>query len=191
MKIILLLLSTSLYAHTIHYYQNPPLKIITLGHPTLKKVAKEVKIDSIQTDQMQTLIDNMIDTMKDAGGVGLAAPQVNHSIRLFVMQPSSMKKAEAVINPMVSYVTELGMKNSREGCLSIPGKSFTVKRYKELKANYYNRDGEYVTEHAKGFRAIVFQHEYDHLNGNLISDTLFPVEIFNESYEFEADTPLM
>jgi len=123
----------------------------------------------------------MIKTMKSAGGVGLAAPQINVSKRLFVMKPSSFKKAEAIINPIIEYIEEAGKKNSTESCLSIPGKSFTVERYKRLHMRYQNRDGVHKAESAKGFRAIVIQHEYDHLNGNMISD------IFLKSLDLDDD----
>jgi peptide deformylase len=181
-----MLLSLNLYAHTIHYYPNAPLEIITIGHPTLTQVAKEVPFQDIQTERIQNLIEDMFVTMEKAGGVGLAAPQVNVSERLFVMKPSMMKSAEAIINPTVDYIQSAGMKKSREGCLSIPGKTYTVKRYRKLNATYFNRYGEQVSEQMKGFRAIVFQHEYDHLNGDLISNFLLPLEYSEVSFEEEG-----
>lgn len=177
MKTILTLFTFSLIAfsligqaHTIHYHAGGPLEIIKIGHPTLTMIAEEIPFDDISVKDTQELIDDMIITMKKAGGVGLAAPQVNVSKRLFVIKPSLFKKAEAIINPTIDYVEDQGTKNSNEGCLSIPGRTFNVTRYNKINVTYFNRQGEYVTESPSGFRAVVFQHEYDHLNGILISD---------------------
>lgn len=156
--------------HTIKIYQGGPLEIITLGHPTLTMVAQDIPLEDIKTEKMQNFIDDMFKMMKNAGGVGLAAPQVNVSKRLFVMKPSFFAKGEAVINPLVNYNSERGQKSSTEGCLSIPGKQFKVKRYKDIDVTYYDRNGEFQAKNLTGFKAIVFQHEYDHLNGILISD---------------------
>ena len=169
--LILFVLNMTLsMAHTMKIYRGGPLKIIEIGHPTLTMVADDIPLADINTEETQNFIDDMIKTMKNAGGVGLAAPQVNVSKRLFVMKPSFFSKAQAVINPLVNYNTDGGTKNSTEGCLSIPGKQFKVKRYKDINVTYYNRRGEYQAENLTGFKAIVFQHEYDHLNGILISD---------------------
>ena len=173
MKLIIstILLTLSLaYSHSMHVYRGGPLEIIKIGHPTLTMVAEDVDLSELETNEMQSFIDDMIKTMKNSGGVGLAAPQVNISKRLFVMKPSFFAKASAVINPLIEYVSESGTKNSSEGCLSIPGKQFKVKRYKEINVSYYDRQGDYQAENLTGFKAIVFQHEYDHLNGILISD---------------------
>jgi len=163
--------SIQCFAHTVNYYPGAPLKIITIGHPTLTQVAEEVPFAEIQSKEIQNLIDDMIVTMKKAGGVGIAASQVNVSKRIFIMKPG--RKPEAIINPTVEYIQSAGTKNSREGCLSIPGKTFKVKRFKNINLSYYKRDGEYVSERATGFRAIVAQHEYDHLNGIMISDFFY------------------
>ncbi|MFT6633371.1 MAG: peptide deformylase [Bacteriovoracaceae bacterium] len=104
------------------------------------------------------------------------------------MKPSIFKKAEAIINPVVEYIDGAGTKTSTEGCLSIPGKQFKVERYRELNLSYYTRDGEFVSEHATGFRAIVAQHEYDHLNGILIADFFFPNFV---PMPITKDVPLM
>ena len=172
---LLLLFTFQASAHSVHSYLGAPLEIIKIGHPTLTMIADEIPYDDIKSEKIQTLIDDMIVTMKKAGGVGLAAPQVNESIRMFVMKPKMFKKAEVIINPTIEYIESAGKKDSNEGCLSIPGKTFTVERYKTINLAYYNRSGEFVTERATGFRAIVAQHEYDHLNGILISDFFLPI----------------
>lgn len=183
MKAILFLsLISSAFAHTMKIYRGGPLEIITLGHPTLKMVADEVHHEDINTSKMQNFIDDMFKTMKNAGGVGLAAPQVNVSKRMFVMKPSFFQKPQAVINPTIDYNSAAGTKNSSEGCLSIPGKTFKVKRYKDINVTYFNRHGDYQAENLTGFKAIVFQHEFDHLNGILISD-FFTEYIYDEELE--------
>ena len=183
------LFSSHAYSHVIRQYPDAPLRIITVGHPTLGLQAKEVNFEEIATGEFQAFADDMISTMKEAGGVGLAAPQVNVSKRMFVMKPSSFKRAEVIINPFVKYLESKGTKSSREGCLSIPGKTFKVKRYKQIQVSYIDRHGEHHSEKAKGFRAIVFQHEYDHLNGTLISD--FFSKMFDKEDDFTFFYPLM
>lgn len=177
------------YSHTLHYYPEAPLEVITIGHPTLSQIATEVDLDEILTPEFQQFLDDLTETMKKAGGVGIAAPQVNVSKRVFIMKSSWFKDPEAIINPVVEYIESKGTKNSTEGCLSIPGKQYKVKRYKEINLSYYNRDAEFVSERATGFRAIVAQHEYDHLNGVLIADFLYPE--LQEGEPREADNPLM
>jgi peptide deformylase len=166
------------------------LDIIQLGHPTLRQTARELTPSEVRSPEMQTLIDDMIHTMKQAGGVGLAAPQVNKSLRLFVMKSGTFSRPEVVINPVVDYLEEHGQQDSVEGCLSIPGRSLRVRRYKRLHMSYLNRRGEHVVEEVKGFRAIISQHEYDHLNGVLIVDL---IDQANEYLDFAAyaNAPLM
>jgi len=171
---IILLLSINFQnAQAVLKTTDTPLEIILIGHPTLLLQAEELNELEVQDEKFQTFIDDMMITMKKAGGVGLAGPQVNISKRIFVIKPSSFKKAEVFINPVVEYIDEKGKKMSTEGCLSIPGKQFKVERYKEINIRYENRFGKVISEKAKGFRAIVIQHEYDHLNGVLISDIFY------------------
>ena len=166
------------------------LEIIQIGHPTLRELARELTMDEIRSPEVQGLIDDMVFTMKKAGGVGLAAPQVNQSLRLFVMKSGLRVPLTIVINPKVEYIEAEGKQDSIEGCLSIPGRSVKVKRFKKLHMSYLNRDGEYISEEVKGFKAIISQHEYDHLNGVLITDIM---EQLNSVWDFAeyADAPLM
>lgn len=184
MYFIFALISLSTFAHTLSHYPDAPLEIIKVGHPTLRLTAESVSTQEIESEEFQKLIDDLIITMKDASGVGLAAPQVNISKRLFVMKPSMFKKAEAIINPVVEYLVDYGTKISTEGCLSIPGKQFKVERYKKLHIHYQDRKGDDRFEKASGFRAVVIQHEYDHLNGNLISDIFLKSLNLEDDFEF-------
>ena len=166
------------------------LNIIQLGHPTLREIARELTLEEIRSPEIQTLIDDMVYTMKKASGVGLAAPQVNQSLRLFVMKSGLRVPLTIVINPKVEYLEEEGQQDSTEGCLSIPGQTVRVKRFKKLRMSYLNRHGVEVFEEVRGFKAIISQHEYDHLNGVLITDL---VEQLNASWDPAdyASAPLM
>lgn len=146
------------------------LPIMMLGNPVLRQTARELTQAEITSPEIQQLIDDMIVTMKKNSGVGLAAPQVDKSLRLFVMKSWPGVPLTVVINPRLEYLEEEGKKQSTEGCLSIPGRSLTVSRFKKLHMTYFNRKGEFITEEASGFKAIISQHEYDHLNGVLIVD---------------------
>lgn len=173
LSILLLLQFNSALANSPLINGDTPLDIILIGHPTLLLQAEKLDESEVSTEKFQKFIDDMMVTMKKAGGVGLAGPQVNISKRLFVIKPSVFKKAEVMINPVIEYLEDKGKKMSTEGCLSIPGKQFSVERYKEINIRYEDRHGNTKYEHAKGFRAIVMQHEYDHLNGVLISDIFY------------------
>lgn len=166
------------------------LEIIKIGNPVLRAQAREIDFAAISDPKFQKLVDDMIYTMGKAGGVGLAAPQVNESIRMFVMKSWPGVPLTVVINPKIDYVEEEGMKNSTEGCLSIPGKSLRVKRYKKIHISYFDRSGKYISKEMSGFGAVIAQHEYDHLNGVLIVDL---IEQMNEMLNFTGFTnaPLM
>lgn len=159
------------------------LPIMLIGNPVLRQTARELTLAEISSPETQELIDDMIFTMKKAGGVGLAAPQVNQSLRLFVMKSWPGVPLTVVINPRIEYIEREGKKQSSEGCLSIPGSTLTVPRYKRIHLSYYDRNGEFITEEVGGFKAIISQHEYDHLNGVLIVDL---VEQMLEVFDWEA-----
>lgn len=154
-------------------------KIVTLPASVLRKKARP--IDKFDKD-LQTLIEDMVDTMRDAPGVGLAAPQVGISERLIVVeyadQPEVAEGEEykevkpklyVMINPEIvksSTETELGV----EGCLSIPGLVGEVERFYEIQVKGLNRRGQPMKVRAKGWLARIFQHEIDHLNGVVFPD---------------------
>lgn len=187
MKIILLLLSISL---SLPLFAGERLEIMKIGNPILRAQAREIDFASLSDPKFQKLVDDMIFTMKKAGGVGLAAPQVNESIRMFVMKSWPSVPLTVVINPTIDYIEEEGMKNSTEGCLSIPGKSLRVKRYKKIHISYFDRKGKHISTEMSGFGAVIAQHEYDHLNGVLIVDL---VEQMNQLMNVSGYTnaPLM
>ncbi|HTX55613.1 MAG TPA: peptide deformylase [Candidatus Acidoferrales bacterium] len=144
-------------------------EIITDGHPTLRKVAKKVDPKEIADPLFQQLIDDMFETMYHAPGVGLAAPQVNVSKRLFVIDVQDDTHAPAVvINPKIE-VAEQEVELT-EGCLSVPGYVGEITRFQHLAVTGLDRNGEKIRLEGEGLFAQCLQHEIDHLNGVLYVD---------------------
>lgn len=140
------------------------------GETALREIAQEVdKID----DEILEILDNMVETMHSAKGVGLAAPQVGISKRIFVCDQGD-GVVRKVINPVITPLTEKLM-DYEEGCLSVPGIYKKVQRPEKIKIEYLNEKGESVTEEVEGFLAIIMQHEYDHLNAVLFVDRVSPM----------------
>ncbi len=153
------------------------LEIAELGNPVLRKRAEEV--DNLQGQAFQALIDDLIATAFDANGVGIAAPQVSESRRVFIMSshpnaryPNAPKmKPTAIINPEIIFNSDETVKDW-EGCLSIPGIRGIVSRHKFIRARYFLRNGIEEEREFSDFVARIFQHEYDHINGVLFIDRL-------------------
>jgi len=150
--------------------------IVAFGYPVLKERA--VEIPSI-TDDIKQLVEDMFETMYNASGVGLAAPQIGKGIRLFVIDAEPMDEEKlkgakiAFINPL--KIAENGeLWPYEEGCLSLPGIREEVKRPEQITLQYQTPDGEIKTETFTGMLARVVQHEYDHLEGKLFIDYLSP-----------------
>ncbi|MBY0529019.1 MAG: peptide deformylase [Rhabdochlamydiaceae bacterium] len=150
------------------------------GDPILRKKADPILEIS---DEIKKLIDEMIETMDGCDGIGLAAPQVHHSIQLFIIrEPSEDENGEIAwgdvkvfINPVLSSFSEEKWSLS-EGCLSIPSIHFDVERPKELTVEYTNLEGNRVQERCSMMKARVIMHEYDHLQGVLFIDHLSATE---------------
>ncbi|MEX0720927.1 MAG: peptide deformylase [Balneolaceae bacterium] len=151
------------------------LPIVTYNDPILRKKTEAVKEN---TPELQTLIDNMLETMYNADGVGLAAPQVGKSLKLFVMDTDAMIEEDEVpygsmvfINPII--LEKKGDKISmEEGCLSIPEVNDKVFRPETIVIEYSDRDFNKQRLEAGGWTSRVIQHEYDHLEGVLFLDHL-------------------
>jgi peptide deformylase len=168
-------------------------KIVTPPEPVLREKAHKVRAF---TSELQTLIDDMIETMRDAPGVGLAAPQVGVSRRVIVVEygegdedpdgEPKPKKLFAVVNPeIVRHSKEAIVGN--EGCLSIPGYYGEVERYEWVTVKGYNRHGDAFRLKADGWLARIFQHEVDHTNGILFIDRATQVwEITDEDQAMEG-----
>lgn len=163
-------------------------EILADGHPTLRKVAKKVDPKEIREPLFQQLIDDMFETMYAAPGVGLAAPQVNVSKRLFVMDVHDDEHEPAVvINPKVEDLSE--EVELREGCLSVPGMVGEIVRYKHAVVTGLDRYGEKIRIEGDGLLAQCIQHEVDHLDGKLYIDraqNLRPVQSEEEEEAAEV-----
>ena len=150
------------------------LPICVYGHPALRKMAKEV---SLNEPELQKLIDEMFETMYNAEGVGLAAPQIGRSLQFFIIDTHGFKETypeteeikEVFINPIVEDT--LGDDFTfNEGCLSLPEVREDITRKSEIIITYTNRIGLRDTKHFKGLVARVILHEMDHLKGGIFTD---------------------
>jgi len=144
------------------------LEILEFPDPQLRK--KAVPIETVN-DSIQSLVDDMFETMREAKGVGLAATQVNVQKRIVVMDVSEDKDEPiCLINPEI-YEKE-GLEESEEGCLSVPGFFENVVRAEKIKVRALDRNGEPIDMEADGLLAVCVQHEIDHLEGKLFVDYL-------------------
>lgn len=144
-------------------------QIITYPAKSLREPSKEVAAEKIGTPEYQGLFDVMIYTMQQAQGVGLAAPQVGRNERVIIVEMKSGPKI--FINPKIIQRSD-ATAASEEGCLSLPGVWGLVERAKKISIEALNRYGRRVEIRAKGFEAIKFQHEIDHLDGILFIDKI-------------------
>lgn len=140
------------------------LKILKIGDETLRKVSR--KVDTI-TPRINTLIDDMIETMRDADGCGLAAPQVGVLRRIVVVEVEQGKPI-VLINPKI--IAQAGVQEEIEGCLSVPGKSGKTRRPKHVTVRAMGRDGKEFEVSGSDLLARAFCHELDHLDGKLYID---------------------
>ena len=155
------------------------LKVARLGHPVLRKVAKSLSRDELRSAANQRLIDDMIETMKEYDGVGLAADQVHQSTQIAVLEvadnPRYPKKPAVpltvLVNPRITPLTD-EMEEDWEGCLSIPDVRGRVPRFKSIQVEAWDRKGVALRFVASGFHARVIQHEWDHLNGKVYLDRM-------------------
>ena len=157
--------------------------IVAFGDPVLKAEADEIEKDY---PELEKLISDMWETMYEADGVGLAAPQIGESIRLFVADGSPFGEGEGgdpdcvgfkrvMINPVIFEESE-ETSVMEEGCLSIPGVREEVTRPVAIKIEYFDENWELVEEELSGIAARIVQHEYDHLDGVMIPDHISPIK---------------
>lgn len=149
------------------------LPILCYPDPRLHKVAKPVQtVDA----RLHKLIDDMIETMYEAGGIGLAATQIDVHERLVVIDTSEERNQPMVlINPEITWMNEERVKGE-EGCLSVPGIYDGVERATQVKVTAMDRDGQSRTIEAEGMLAICIQHEMDHLMGKVFVEYLSPLK---------------
>ena len=149
------------------------LPLVTLPTASLRERSVEVDPKAIGTPEFQLFLDELIETMFVEDGVGIASPQVGRNERIFIVNEKAGPKA--YINPTVTPVGN-GEQDSEEGCLSVPGVWGMVKRAKKVHVQALDRHARRVDFDAKGFMAVVFQHEFDHLNGVLFIDKAYKTE---------------
>ena len=151
------------------------LKVARMGHPVLRERARPLDKSDIRNAAIQKLIDDMIDTMHEYHGVGLAAPQVHEGLRMFVAMldedPGAKSEAAVIINPEI-VANGAGMEEGWEGCLSIPDIRGMVPRYTDIRLKALDRTGRSIELPLKDFPARVAQHETDHLDGVLFFDRM-------------------
>ena len=165
-----------------------PLEIVQAGHPVLREQGRELTREEISSPSIQQLIELMRETMHDAPGVGLAAPQIGESLQLAVIEDKaeylrdlsaeqlarlqrSAIPFHAIINPKLSFLDNSSAQFF-EGCLSVEGYQAVVDRALNVRVECLNERGEEVTINAQGWYARILQHEIDHLNGILYVDRM-------------------
>jgi peptide deformylase len=170
------------------------LKVARMGHPVLRAKARALSAAEIRSPEVQRLIDDMFDTMREYQGVGLAAPQVHESVRIFVAGFAADDEDEeerddrdvplmALINPEITPVGREQVEDW-EGCLSIPDIRGRVPRARQISVRAYDRAGKRIEMKASGFTARVIQHETDHLDGVLFFDRMARFETLTFLEEF-------
>lgn len=174
-------------------------KVIRMGHPTLREVAKPVTMEELHSAEFKQLLIDMYDTMKVEGGIGIAAPQINVSkqVTLIELPENNDRYGDldgtplmVIINPEIKYLTEENQ-GFWEGCLSVPGLRGFVERPKKIQVDYINEHGDKKQIVAEDFLATVFQHELDHLFGKLYIDRITDTTkiTYNEEYSEFVNPP--
>lgn len=154
------------------------LKVARMGHPVLRTPARTLEQSEIRSPAIQTLIDDMLETMQEYQGLGLAAPQVHHDLRLFVAgfdRDDESFPPSVVINPEITPIGTTVV-DAWEGCLSIPDIRGRVPRHYEVRVRAFDRKGKLFELNARGLASRVVQHENDHLSGVLFLDRMKSLE---------------
>ena len=163
------------------------LKVGRLGHPVLRMESKRLPEEALSSPAIQTLIDNMMHTMVEYSGVGLAAPQVHESLAIAVIEshgPRGDIPMTVLINPDVTILDEEILEDW-EGCLSIPDMRGRVPRWRKLRVNALDRHGNRLEFTAEDFAARVIQHEFDHLMGKVYLDRMRDFKALTHLAEFQ------
>jgi peptide deformylase len=180
-------------------------KIAQLGEPILRQQARPLELSDLKTPRIVDLIHDLIDTMRDSDGVGLAAPQVYESLRLCVIEAQANPRypgtatipLTVLVNPIVTPIIESTsnsfepkeMIHVYEGCLSVTGLRGRVTRRRRVRVNAFDASGRALDSIWEGFAAVVVQHETDHLNGTLFIDHVQP-KTLTFLREFERHVPI-
>jgi peptide deformylase len=158
------------------------LKIATIGEPVLRVPARDLSVDELKSARWQTFIDDLIETMRDADGAGLAAPQVFEGVRVAAIEVKGNNPRypykppiplTVIVNPRITPVGDENFDNY-EGCLSVPDLRGMVKRYARIRVQYLDRTGAPHDVEVAGVTAGTYQHECDHLDGKIFVDRADP-----------------
>jgi len=163
------------------------LKVCHLGHPVLRKESRRVSPNSLASAGIQKLIDDMLETMVEYYGVGLAAPQIHESLAIAVIEshgPRGTIPMTVLVNPEVTVLDE-ELIEDWEGCLSIPEFRGRVPRWRKLRVDALDRNGKKIKITAEGFFARVIQHEFDHLMGKVYLDRMPDLKTLSHLAEFQ------
>jgi peptide deformylase len=166
--------------------------ILHVGNPLLRERSRELTRDELAAPQMQQLIDDLIDTMHDANGAGIAAPQVGELVRIATIEVTSNPRypykppipLTVVVNPVVEFLDD-ELVDVNEGCLSVPNMRGNVMRHVNIRVRYWDRHGVEHDEVKRGLTAGTFQHELDHLDGQLFLDRVFDTSTLSTWEQFE------
>jgi peptide deformylase len=168
------------------------LPVVTIGDPVLRERAREVTPEELASPEVQRLIDDMIDTMRAAGGAGLAANQVGDLRRVAVIEVDNNPRypykppipLTVIVNPSIEPVGDETVAIN-EGCLSVPDLRGTLDRYVTVRVRWLDRDGAEHDELRRGLTAGTFQHEVDHLDGILFLDRVTDTTTLTTWEQFE------
>jgi peptide deformylase len=169
------------------------LKVARMGHPVLRQHARDLTPDEIRSPEIQRLIEDMVETMHEYSGIGLAAPQVHVPLQLAVIEfeEDSSRYPDMGQQPLSAYInpkiTVLDTKEQAfwEGCLSVPELRGLVHRPRKIRVDYLDREAKPRSIEAEGFLATVFQHELDHLAGKLFIDRMKDMTKFAFLLEYQ------
>ena len=171
------------------------LKVARIGHPVIRAAARDVPVDKIGSPEFQRLLDDMVETMHEYDGVGLAGPQVHVGLRVAVLEvpPADDRSREPVplmtiVNPKLTPVGS-EVASGWEGCLSVPDLRGIVPRHRRLRLEALDRDGRTIDREAEGFFARVLQHECDHLDGRVYLDRMEGMRTLSFLREFQRFHP--
>ena len=167
-------------------------KIAQIGHPVLREQARLVSKEELATAKCQQFIDDLIETMRDANGAGLAANQVHEPIQICVLEVKDNPRypykpnieLEVLINPKIEVVGEDTFENY-EGCLSVPNLRGVVRRDFRIRLTAIDRHGSFIEKEVAGISAGTYQHEIDHLHGALFVDKVIDPKTFCTWAEFD------
>ena len=175
-------------------------RILRMGHPHLRRRAQPVPLDWLGSAACARLLQDMEDTLKDYGGVGLAAPQIDEDLRVAIIEIDTQRSTRygeqmavpltVFVNPVIEVLPAANEAGFWEGCLSVPGLRGWVQRPQQVRVHYTDRVGEQQTAELHGFPATVVQHEFDHLDGTLYVDRVSAPELlmFEQELERHRDT---